>query len=449
MAYRMAKAKGGGSIFDIKLGRELAYKQVISALNLMYAGIYTQMSENKPEFGKGLEIAEDLSGVTNTYLNLISLGLRMDLEKYLKDEVPGPAKEHLGWTILYGFALQGAIVGGTYLFEEDIDFLNLPSTALKKYFEKPQGFSRMYTLENKPDERWKAPFLSSPSGLSLKYKGLFDEKKPYTLSLDLGFNIASVLDLYPENEEKKKKYKGLEVYPYFALKFNWPKSMEDYEGEIAPTAPLPPKGYFPPEVGSQFLAGVFFGNVGVYTLLEGGGKLSPGNELLEAYWRTGMLFRDVIPRTTLQLDGEYSYRPPDSKTLARMNAATEIRILDNKNWKLAVGGRLGYLFPTFEDAKGAFDVGGGLSFYYTHFLPGKSHGFKTGFDISSTWRLQDPFEETSARLFSVKGTTLLFDLLRFSIEYHKYEGKGPDPGGPASDIRFWIGPGPGVFHLFE
>jgi hypothetical protein len=261
-AIKAAEASGEYALFDIRLGRKLVYNQLAAFQNLFYANVFTGLSAYKPEFGKGLEIAEGLSGVEDTYINLISLALRVDLKKYLEDDLPDIVQANLGWAIIYGLLVQGGLVGLNVAMEEDLNFTSLITPALKKYTEAPLGFTRAYQLPNIPDPRWKAyPFLQSPSGVEFKLSDVYEEEKPYTLSLDVGFNIASMADLYPEDEAQKKKYTGFELYPYFSFGHIWPK-----EGQSVPPTQ------------NRWLAGVFFGNHGVYTLLEGGQRFGPGGE---------------------------------------------------------------------------------------------------------------------------------------------------------------------------
>lgn len=68
-------------------GRPLVYNQLMAFVNLLYAGVFTDLSAYHPDFSKGLEMPEYLSEVTDTYLNLISLALHYDLKKYLEDNI--------------------------------------------------------------------------------------------------------------------------------------------------------------------------------------------------------------------------------------------------------------------------------------------------------------------------------------------------------------------------
>lgn len=104
-----------------------------------------------------------------------------------------------------------------------------------------------------------------------------------------------MLDLYPEDEEKKKKCKGFELYPYFSFGHTWAKEEQT-----------------PPSTQNQWLAGVFFGREGLYTLVEGGQRLSPGGALQETFLRQGWFLRELGPLSLLQLDTEQSLRSGDT-----------------------------------------------------------------------------------------------------------------------------------------
>lgn len=429
-AIQKSKATGEYVLFDISLGRKLVFNQVMAFQNLFNAGVFTGMSAYKPDFSKGLDIAEGLSGVEDTYINLISLGLRLDLKKYLENDLPDIVQANLGWAIIYGLLLQGGLTGLNAAMEEDLNFTSLLKPALKKYTEAPLGFSRRYQLPNIPDPRWSAyPFSKSPSGVDIKLTDVFKEEKPYQLSMNLGFNIASMLDLYPEDEEKKKKYKGFELYPYFSFGHAWEK-----------------EGQAPPPTQHQWLAGVFFGGEGLYTLVEGGQRLSPGGERQETYLRQGWFLRELGPLSLLQLDTEHSLRPGDAGLRSRLNAATTIRLLDNKTWQLTVGGRIGGLLPE-RGLPGALDAGGEISLYHQYHRAASPEPFKTGFGLSAAYRHQDPFDPASPRLLSTKGSLSLFDILRISMEYHQVTGDTINVDLPGKDLRFMIYAGPGIVNF--
>lgn len=433
--YKTAKRTNANVVFDPSLGRDLAYRELMAFFNLYHALVFTQISAYKPEWSKSLEIAEDLSGVSDTYLNLASLALHLDLKKYLEKDLPDHALRNLGWTIIYGLGVQGGLVGLNILSKEDLDFTSLLSKAAKKYTDAPRDFARPYQLKNIPDPRWSAyPFYQNPGEFSLKTSNFetsekYDPAKPSLLNLNLGFNFAQARDLYPEKEEDKKKYKGFEAYPYLNLSF-----------PIANTqAPAPT------EAGKKWLTGVFIGDKGFYTQLEGGQSYHLSGDLMETYMRGGLFLRELGPLSMLQVTGEYSYRPDaPEKTRERLNAATTINLLDNRTWQATVGGNLGYLFPG-TSAAGGIDWGAQASLYYKWARPGAPEPLKTGFELGATQRSQDPFNLASPELFSVKGSFTLFDLLKFSVIYQQVTGDKSGTALPKDDFLFLISPGPAIF----
>lgn len=130
-AIQKSRATGECLLFDISLGRKLVFNQVMAFQNLFYAGVFTGLSAYKPDFSKGLDIAEGLSGVEDTYINLISLGLRLDLKKYLENDLPDIVQANLGWAIIYGLLLQGGLTGLNAAMEEDLNFTSLLKPARK------------------------------------------------------------------------------------------------------------------------------------------------------------------------------------------------------------------------------------------------------------------------------------------------------------------------------
>ncbi len=124
-AVKRAKQSKGSALFDRQFGRTLVYNQLMAFYNLFYAGVFTGLSAYKVDFSKGLEISESLSGVTDTYLNLISLALHYDLKKYLENDVSDIVKANLGWAIIYGLLIQGGLVGLNQALEQELDFTSL------------------------------------------------------------------------------------------------------------------------------------------------------------------------------------------------------------------------------------------------------------------------------------------------------------------------------------
>jgi hypothetical protein len=419
-------------LFDPSLGRKLAYSQFQSLVNLAYAGVYTGMSPYKPDFSKALSQAEALSGVSDTYLNLASLALRMDLKKYLEKDLPDVAISNLAWVVLYGLMVQGGLVGLNYAMESDLDFTTLIKPAVKKWTDAPLGLSRPLTLGNIYDPRWSSPFLTSPAGFEVKVTGYGEEAKdkPYTLNVTLGANVASIFDLYPKDEKEKEKYKGFELFPYFNLAHSWAK-----EGQPEPA------------LRTRWLAGAFVGGEGVYTLIEGGQQIGPDGKVAETYAREGLFLRALGPLALLQLTSEQSLRPGDAGLRTRLNAASTIRLLDNETWKLTVGGAVGGVLPKGE-TPGAVDVGGQVSFYHQYKPALGGDPLRTGVDFSSTYRPQDMFAAESARLFSLKSSFSLLDYVRLGVEYHNITGSTLDLSLPVSDTRFMLYLGPSIFRAF-
>jgi len=407
-----------------------------SLQNLMYAGIYTQLSSYKPTWSQSLKIAENLSGVSNSYISLLSFAMMRDLDKYLSDDVGDDIKKNLGWLIMYGALLQGGLVGMDAALKQDLDFTSLISPATKKWTDAPTAFGRPFQLANVPDPRWGSyGFGSSPTGLESKLTGFGDPTKPYGFSFKLGLNIASLADLYPEEEPEKKKYKGFEAYPYFSLTHQWS------QGDVAPT------------MKNRWLVGAFVGGAGIYTLLEGGQQTKPDDSVAEGYLRNALILRGLGPLSQLQLSQEYSFRE-DVRT--RLNAAAEIKLVDRKSWETTVGAGVGGLLPG-AGQPGAFDVGGSLGLYHKYYqgkggpAGEKEKPFKTGLSFGSTYRPEDPFAAESSRLFSLAGKLTILDTVILSLEHHRVQpGLGPlgapgDPSLPAQDTRFMFMLGPGIW----
>lgn len=413
--------------------RELLSKFSGSLQNLLYAGIYTQMSSYKPSWSQSLKIAENLSGVSSTYMNLVSFAVMRDLEKYLSDDVGDDIKQNLGWLIMYGALIQGGLVGMDAALEQDLDFTSIISPAVSKFTDAPAGFGRPFQLPNVPDPRWGSyGFGSSPTGFESSLTGFGDPTKPYAFNLKLGVNIASIADLYPEDEKEKSKYKGFELYPYFNIKHEWA------QGDVAP------------ETKDRWLVGAFVGGAGVYTLLEGGQQTRPDDSVAETYVRNALTFRGFDRLSLLQLSQEYSLRPEQSEFRARLNAAAQVKLVDRKEWEWIVGAGIGGLLPG-EGKPGALDASGSTSFYHKYYQGKKADEtpFKTGVTFGSMWRPEDPFNADSSRLFSLSGKLSILDTVIISFEHHQIQ-PGPGPLGAASDaslptkdnrLMFMLGPG--------
>ncbi len=426
--WKAAASKAAGQLSLEE--QSLYYNFVASLNNLLYAGILTEMSSYKPDFSKGLEAAEALSGVSNTYLNLVSFALQKDLEKYLGKEALPTIKANLGWLIIYGIFLQGGLVGVNALAEQDLKLTSLLTPALKPFTEAPQGFGRPMLRSNVLDPRWGSyPFWSSPSGFESSITGFEDQTKPYTFNLKLGVNVASLADLYPEKEEDKKKYKGFELFPYFSLSHSW-----DKEGAKAP------------DFKNVWLAGMFFGGEGVYTLVEGGQKEKADETIAETYLRTGLFLRNQGPLTLGQFTGEYSLRP-GGDVRSRLNAAASVQLVDTKTWQATLGAGIGGLLPSATQP-GAVDFSGEAGLAYKTWRPGVEKPFQSGLSLGSSVRSQDPFDPQSGRLFSLGGKLTVLDMLILSAEYNQASGGVATPGAPAlpgQDFRFMLNLGPGIF----
>lgn len=415
--------------------QELLSNMSGSLQNLMYAGIYTQLSSYKPSWSQSLKIAENLSGVSDTYLNLLSFAMMRDLEKYLSDDVDDEIKKNLGWLIIYGALLQGGLVGLNAGLEEDLDFTSLLGPATKKWTEAPAGFGRPFQLQNVPDPRWGSyGFGGSPSGFESKLTGFGDPAKPYAFSLKLGLNIASMADLYPEDEKEKAKYKGFELYPYFSLKHEWA------QGDVQPA------------LKNRWLVGAFIGGAGVYSLIEGGQQTRPNDNVAESYLRNAFILRGMGRLSQLQLSQEYSFRPANSDVRARLNAAAEIKLVDRKAWETTIGAGIGGLLPG-AGLPGSLDASGKLSLHHKYYQGADKDAepFKTGLSLGSTWRKEDPFSADSSRLFSISGKLSILDTVILSLEHHRAQpglgppGTQPDASLPTSDTRLMLMLGPGIW----
>lgn len=403
-----------------------------SLQNLLWAGVYSGASSYKPTWSKSLKIAENLSGVSYTYLNLISFAMMRDMKKYLSDDVDSEIKQNLGWLIMYGALLQGGLVGMDAAFKQDLDFTSLISPATSKWTDAPAGFGRPFQLKNEPDPRWGSyGFGSSPTGFESKLTGFGDQTKPFGFDLKLGLNIASAADLYPEDDEEKKKYNGFELYPYFSVKHEWAQ------------------GDTPPTLGNRWLVGAFVGGKGYYTLLEGGQQTRPDDSVAETYLRNAFFLRGFGALSQFQFSHEYSFRPD---VRVRLNAAAEIKLVDRKTWEATVRAGVGGLLPG-ADQPGALDAAGSIGLYHKYYLGKgeKEDPLKTGLSFGTTYRPEDPFNAGASRLFSASGKLSILDTVILSVERHQIQpGLGPlgapgDPSLPTSDTRFMFMLGPGIW----
>ena len=407
----------------LTLSPDILKAQVGAVNNLIWAGIFTGASSYKPEYSKALKTAEQLSGIEETYLNLVGLALQYDIKKYLSDDLPPAALSNLAYTLLYGLALQGGIAGINAATESEIDALSIISPALGKFTEAPSGFGRFGVLPNVPDTRWSSYFFQQdPEGLSLKFSGLEEEAKGWTMKTSLGLNIAALADLYPKDDKQKAKYKGLELFPHFKSEHAWNRGEER------------------PEHGTRWLVGFFGGSHGYYGLLQVGQEKDIDDVVKDTYLRWGGIVKNLGPLNLAQLTAEHSIR--SDETRHRINAAASITILDRKNWDLSLGASLGVLMPGRESgAAGDFSLHTG--FYHKYLRHGGV--FRTGVDLATTYRSEDPFNPASPRLFSFRGRLKVLDMIGLGIEYHQVTGDRLKLDLPAHDVRIMLYPGSGIF----
>ncbi|WP_153801254.1 hypothetical protein [Foetidibacter luteolus] len=424
-AYAYYKKTHATFIFDLTESRKLASDQIMAMWNLSYAIVYSKTSPYKNlGFGDSVKMAESLSGVSDTYINLASLALHKDLKKFISDKVPDLVIKNLGIILLTGIALQAGIAGIQYAVGKEADFVSIINPFVGSFTEMPGGLKRPFSIDNIPDPRWKSPFLNPSPGIDFNWSGNNPDAKAPSLNFNLGLNFPSILSLYPKNEEEKKKYKGFELYPFFNFSRNYAK-----------------EGQPEPEQKDKYFAGVFVGNKGIYTLVEGGAITGPLG-VMEAYGRGGLVLKNMGSLKLFQLDAELDYRKDTDSLRTRINSATEIQILDNKQWQFTVGGMVGGLVPS-GDAKGSFDYGANLTLYNKQYSADQKDTYRTGIDIGFTNRLQDPFAENSLQLFSLQTKLVFYDMIKVGFQYDKVSGQAapnvftpiaPDANLPGSSV---------------
>lgn len=406
-AYQKYKSTHETFIFDLSESRKLASNEIMAFWNLSNALVYKTTSPYKNiGFGDSIKIAESLSGVSDTYISLASSVLHKDLKKYLSDEFPDTVTKNLGFLILTGILLQSGVTGLGYALNKEVDFTTLISPVLSGFTEPPSGLNNPFLLDNIPDPRWKSPFLQPSPGLDVNLTKTNPDSPTPSFNLNLGLNFASLKSLYPKNEEDKKKYKGLELYPFFNYSHAYPK-----EGQPQPAQT------------DKFFTGIFIGNKGVYTLAEGGLITGPLG-VMEAYGRTGLVLKNLDKLRLWRLDAEADYRESTGDVRTRIDSAAEIEIVDNDKWQFIVGGTVGGLIPGRSTA-GKFDYGASAKFYYKEYSPDKKDEYKTGGEVGFTSRSQDPFDASSQQLFTVKTGLVFKGLLRLGLQYDKISGSGP------------------------
>lgn len=419
-SYLAAKQNGTNTLFDPKFGQELISKEIMSLWNVFYA---LQLQAGSPygskvDFSKGLEMAEQLTGVSGTWINLASMALHMDMEKYLGEKIPRYAKQNLGIFLISGALLQSGLVGLNALTGSELDFTSVIGPATKKWTEPPTGFARPFVLDNIPDDRWRPPFYQPPKAFELKYSGTDEKADEKKLSLGLGFNLASALGKYPENEKDKPGYKGFELFPYFQYA----------NSEAIPGKPDPKEQH-------KFMLGLYGGDKGLYGLAEGGGRFN-GDQLLEAYGRSGFSMRNFGRLSLLDLSGEANYRPDaEAPWRGRLNAAAQFNILDSKQFDFKFGAAGGGLLPS-GGQPGAMDFRTNLSFMHKYAAQGFPNPLKSGVDFTFNYGKQDPFSAQSPDMMGIQGRLTFFDMLKTGMEYYKIDTQ--DDKLPSNDLRFFL-----------
>lgn len=394
--------------YDLSESRRLASKEIMALWNLSNALVYKSYTGYKDVgFGDSIKIAESLSGVSDTYISLASLLLQKDLDKYITDEVPALVKKNLGIILLTGLLIQGGITAVQYATSSEANFTSLVNPVLTGFTAPPIGLSNPLQLGNIADPRWKSPFLQPSPGLDVNFTGdTKDPKVSPTLDVNLGLNIASIASLYPKSEEDKKKYKGFELYPFFNFTRSYAQQTEAGK-----------------EQQDKYFAGIFVGGQGIYTLLEGGVIKGPLG-VIETYGKGGLVLKNLGNLQFFSLDAEIDNREATGATRARINSATQIQFVDNEKWQFVLGGTIGGLVPG-AGATGSFDYGASTSLYHKDYSADKKDVYKTGGEFGFTSRLQDPFNEASPQLFTLKAGLVFKSVLRLGIQYDQISGSGP------------------------
>jgi hypothetical protein len=407
-AYKTYEKTHETFIFDLSESRKLASNEIMALWNLSNALVYKSYTRYKDiGFSDSIKIAESLSGATDTYINLASLALHLDLNKYISDEVPDLIKKNLGFVILSGLLIQGGITAVQYATSSEADFTSLLNPVLSGFTTPPVGLTNPLVLDNIADPRWRSPFLKPSPGLDVNYTGdTKDPKVSPSLNVNLGLNFASIKSLYPKNEDEKKKYSGFEFYPFF----NFTRS---YAQATATGT----------EQQDKYFAGVFIGDRGIYTLFEGGAIKGPLG-VIETYGKAGLVLKNLGNLQLFSLDAEADDRQATGATRARINSAAQIQIVDNERWQLIVGGTIGGLIPG-AGKTGSFDYGATASLYYKDYSSDKKDIYKTGGELGFTSRLQDPFDETSKQLFTFKAGLVFKGLVKVGLQYDQISGAGP------------------------
>lgn len=391
-------------VLDLTEARKLLSNEITALWNVSNAIAYLQYTKYKnADFFDAIKVSEAVSGTTDTYLNLASLVFQKDMKKYVSDEVPDIVKKNLGIVLITGLLAQGGFTAIKYATSGEADFTKLLSPILSSYTDAPTGFTNPLQPDNKVDPRFNSPFGKPSTDLNVSTtKDATDPAKPKQFNVNLGLNIASLLDLYPKDDEAKKKYKGLEAEPFF----NFTRAY----------------GQGGAESKDKYFAGIFIGDKGFYTLMEYGvikGDLGD----VETYGKAGFVLKNLGNLRLLSTDAELDQRPGNTALRARINSAAQIDIVNNRDWQLTLGASVGGLVPGGLGG-GALDYGGSLQFYRKDYLKDDKTPYKTGVDISASSRQQDPFDESSQRLLTVRTGVVFGGVLKLNLQYDQVSGTG-------------------------
>lgn len=401
-------------IFDLSESRKLASDEMISIWNLSNAFVYktyspykdyTSLSDKGVGLSDSVKIMESLSGVSSTYINLASLVLHRDVSKYLSTDLPDTLKQNLGFIILTGLALQGGVTAINYATNKEVDFVSLLNPVLSTYTEPPAGLNNLYELNNIPDPRWKTPFTLNP-GLDLNYTKDNKDAAAPGFNFNLGVNIASIMGKYPDKDADKKNYNGLELYPFYNYSHLYTRD-----------------GAEPPAKTDKNFGGVFAGANGVYGLAEAGVTTGP-NGVNETYGQGALVLKNLDRLKYLRVGLEGDKRDTSDEARLRLDTAIKFGVIDSDKWQFNVGGSMSTLAST-RTANGNIDYGAGLELYHKQQSGDKKDTYATGGEFGFTSRQQDPFDERSQRLLTVKATAVFFGVVRVGLQYDKVSGAGP------------------------
>lgn len=393
-------------VFDLTEARKLLSNEITALWNVSNAIAYKYgYSQYKNvSFSDSIKIAESLSGSADTYLNLASLFFQKDIKKYLANDFPEIFAKNWITIVLTGLLIQGGYTAIDYATNKEVDALKIFGTVLTSYTDAPLGLSNPLQLDNIADPRWKTPFGKPTTDLTFTdTRKTTDSTASRGINAGVGFNFASLSDLYPKDDEAKKKYKGLEAYSFFNFSRATPQTGEAKD---------------------KYFGGIFIGDKGVYTLIEAGvikGDLGD----IEWYEKGGLVFKNFGNLRLLSVDAEIDQRPTSDNppVRARINAATQIDIVDNKTWQFTLGGYLGGLLPNGANS-GAADYGSSLQFFHKDYLAGDKTPYKTGVDLSFSSRQQDSFDANSQRLFTGKAALVFGGVLKVGLQYDQISGSG-------------------------